>query len=165
MSKRLAVVVALSAILACSAEPTELNALEVFYKSDDPKAKVCAQYGALIAEAHDALGLGDPAEVAAKRLEAKYKQRVTSAEDQARVSRMMMGISNLAFGLRSLSKEGAVIAHLQMCRQQLPADWAPAFADFLAIDRKLLLAEGCEKDFPVGLHRKDCIARAFGSQT
>jgi hypothetical protein len=164
MSRRWIAVMTFAVVTGCGSEHSELVALDGFYKSNDPRAKTCAQYAALVGEAYDALGPNDPAELAAKRLEAKYKERISSNEDQARLSRMMGGVSNLAYGLRTLTKEGALIAHMQMCRQQ-SSGGLPTPSDLAAIDRKLRSAEGCEKNFPAGTQRKDCVARAFGSQT
>lgn len=164
MRTGLTVLVALSILSACSNEHAELEALNAFYKSDDPKAKACAQFGVLVAEAHSLLGPNDPAEVAAKQLETKYHQRVKSDDDRARVSRMMLGVSNVAYGLRALSKDGAIIAYLQTCRRQ-SAGWTPATADRGAYAGKLRQAEDCERNFSEGAQRKDCIARAFGGQT
>jgi hypothetical protein len=166
MLTRSIALISVAVIVGCSNENSELAALDAFYKSGDPKAATCAQYTALVGEAHDALGPSDPPEMAAKKLQAKYSQRVSSPDDQARLTRMMTGVAMLAYGLRALSRDGAIIAHMQMCRQQASGD-SPAISDSApaAIDRKMRVAEGCEKNFPVGPKRKDCVARAFGSQT
>ena len=129
---------------------------------NSPDAMACNEFHPLVLETHDAARRsGDRTEAAAKWLEA-YKRRGGSSADQARFSEMIATASSLGYALRTLSWTGTAIAYQQVCRQQF-VDGAPKPDGVPAIDQKLRAAEDCERSYPAGDARLDCVARAFKS--
>jgi len=75
-------------------------------------------------------------------------------------SQIFAGVSNVAYGLRPLSKDSALIAYMQLCRLQA-LNSTPQLESADRIRKLVAGAERCEKEFKPGNSRKACIARVL----
>ena len=146
--------VALS-LLSCGDSNPDFIALKKFYDAKTPGSVACLQYVSLLGEAYDALQPDDQPEVAITKLLEKHAARLKTAEEEKRFGSMAKGIGLIAFGLRTLEKDSAVVAYMQICRHQAAGKNLTPGADRVAQARR------CEKELGPGNKRKNCVARAF----
>ncbi len=151
---------ALPLLLAACGDPTpQLTVMRDYLKANPERAELCARAGVLTTQAHELLKTNpDPIAVSHLLLKQYARPDFTPAE-RARLETIFVGHTGLAAEFKGLSAETLGVAYLQLCRFQIgggqPDFGGPAWA------KRLDAAERCERDFPAGNPRKECVARAF----
>jgi hypothetical protein len=137
-----------------------LKSLQAYVDSNSPAASGCARAAGLFLEAYELIRQGNEWQVAARRLSEKYSPRVADERQKQELARLLIGVSQSASGMTSLSIENAGLAYLEMCRQRAlglePKDGKDA-----VLASRVTAARKCEKRFAAGTRQKDCVVTAF----